>query len=723
MPWKIISSLLLLPFLTFAQTDYKLHNFLLLKHVELPGQYTASRGLSIQFELLDSIITDQTMAVEVALYSSSFLVFQSKKTLSLSSMDSFVQIGIPYKDIELEKGVHNVKLILKVNNNPTPVYSKRFRLQQPKVFDLFLELEQATVTPDSGYNPIGLNNNAPDPIWQLQLYNKQKKGLVERNSFLPLPYKIATTVTAFDSVVMGVYDLDPVSTRWLGRYTLKGNTDELSSTIESPLPPQVEKATIKIQKLERKPVGSQFKIEENKVHQGVKGIQIAFEYQLPYYFRKKNIRIKLKDDRNQPIQNFIPLEEDRTQVANQIIGKYHYFIAYHHLQNTKQINLQLLANKVSIQQHSTPALDIPKTVDDVSITQKTAHKREGISGILYRLDYQLPELDPTATLALKFPSLKSQTLAKMTYWSANTPKDIHYASEGKIPTQQQQTVFVFLPYFVAPEQIHLQPELWLTNNHIPPIKMATFNSTPYNRPSELSDITIQSNLAEDKTYTGLAGKWFEFNTTIPSYYHSKGNFVLQVLEDGLPMKKGYFINEDSYGEERESIKNQEKITVFIPYRAMQAGKRYQISLQAKSNAFGLSEKRQIQFDNPMHSLQKRKLYLKQLISSEWKNIVFTIGIRNFKNKNQTYPHLGYSTVVSDTLTSPHRPRIATETYTLHCHPKDEIILSFYELGQPFDRAQQIVTSLEALEQSNNELSLKNEENIKTLLLKVVESFP
>lgn len=720
MSWKIIGCLFLLPIWAFAQSDYTLHNFLLLKHVELEGEFTSSKGLLAQFELAHLKSTPQHTKIEVELYSSSFLVFKCSKNVALSDTNRLVQIGIPYKDIELEEGVHNVKLVLKINKNPVPVYRERLRLQQPKVFDLFLNLEQATVLPDSGYNPIGLNNNAPDPVWMLQIYDTEKKGITERNSFQPLPLQVTTTATTFDSIMIGVYDIDPVYTRWLGQYPLTGNNKTFEKEITKALPPQVEKSSFGIQWLERTPANSSFTLVENIVHQGIRGVRLKFNYQLPYYFRKKNIRIHLKDDKNQSINNFLPLKEDRKQIKNQIVGEYHYFIPYHNLQQTKQVSIHLIANKVTVQQHSTSPLNIPKTVDDVSITQKTAHQKDGISGILYRLDYQLPELDPTSVLTLQFPSLTDETLEKMTYWSANTPNDIQQATTGKIPTLQQQTIFVFLPYFVAPTKIHLHPQLWLENNHIPPIKMATFESKPYTRPTSLSDITIETSLSDERQYTGLSGQWFEFGTNIPDYYHSKGDFVIQILEDGVPMREGYFINGDCYGKVKEPIKNQKKITVFIPYRAMQAGKRYQVILQAKNKDFGLSETRQEQFDNPMQTIVNKAIYLPQLITQDWKKVVFQIHIRNFKNQNQTYPHLGYKTIVQDTIQSPHRPRMATTTYNIQCHPKDEIIFSFYELGQPFDRAQQIKTSLEALKQNNNQLQLKNEENIKMLLLKVVD---
>ena len=92
-------------------------------------------------------------------------------------------------------------------------------------------MKDATVEPDSGYNPLGLNNNAPDPMWLSNIHDEIQKGLVERNSFAPLPFKVTTTMTKYDTVCVGVYDADPLHRKDLGLYYIHEGENEMEAEV------------------------------------------------------------------------------------------------------------------------------------------------------------------------------------------------------------------------------------------------------------------------------------------------------------------------------------------------------------------------------------------------------------------------------------------------------------------------------------------------------------
>jgi len=703
-----------------AQDKFHIENFTLLKHAELNGEYGSSRGLLAQFLLVDTLVSGEEVNFELTLRSNAFEVFSLRQSYTLDQADSLVQFQIPYRAIELEEGLHQVLLILKFEGKHIPIYTQKFRHRQPKVFDLFLDLKEATIEPDSNYNPIGINQQVPDPVWVVEQHNQRKQGLVDRNSFQPLPKEMTMTMSKYDTIRLCVYDADPVvDEHYLGCYTIPANEQNIDKKIEEKLNERVSHIAFHLLKKERQKVASTFQVTDNHIHRGIKGLKIDFTYGLPYYYRRKSIDIALRDNENQAIQQLIKLTNERTQEANRIVGNYTYFIPYHYLQSTKYIDLQLLANQKTIRQHIADSLQIPKTIEQASITQKTSYKYKDISGILYRLDYQLPELKKGVQLSLQFPTLKEQTLAKMKYWSANTPSVIYDGTEQKIPPMQQQTIFVFLPYYVAPKQIALQPKLILKNIGVPAIEVATFKSKPYQRPKELSDISIKSVVTKDHVYTGIAGQLYRFETTIPVYYHSKGHFYLEILEDGQAMKENFFINGNAYGKKKIAIHRQEKIEVFIPYRAMKGGKKYAVSLQAKSDGYPISEKRQENYDNALFSLGKSELYIQKVNAPDWQGVICNYGVRNFKNINRTYMHLGYDIVASDTLPKNSKPKYP-KAHTLVLHPDDELVLWVKNKGDRDANAQIIRTSIAQIRAKENELQLKNEGALKQFILKLVD---
>ncbi len=716
MNWKILI-LLLLPILGKAQDNRKIKNFSLFKNISLAGKYSNSRGLLTTFVWQDSLTKNSKTSLVLTLNSAAFEVFQTE--IKLKNSDSLTKISIPYRKIELEEGGHYVEAVLKNKATQKILFIKRFKFNQPRVFDLFIQLKKATVEPDSGYNPIGVNQHIADPYWLLSVGNEQHKSLTAVNSFELIPKKITTTITKYDEVLVGIFDADVHRQKLLATFKIPNTKGELEAIFEDKLNSKAIKySLLEVAKLERKAVSSDFQLHENYIYGGVKGLKLTFEYGLPYHYRRKNIVIEIKNSENQFIKNCLEIKGERQQIKNRIVGQYQYFIPYHSLQKNGVVHLKLRANKTTIQQYYIDSLEIPNMVDEVTISQKTAYQQNGVSGILYRLDYQLRELQKSVQLSLSFPSLSPSSLAGLRYWSSTAVDKVLSGNNGIIPRLEQQTIFIFLPYYLAPKQIHLQPQLMLKSIDVPTIKIATFVSEPYQRPKELSDISIKSNKTTDYNYTGLAGVYWEFNTVVPEYYHSKGHFLIEILEDGKKMQKGFFIDANSYGELQQKIKNQKKITVFIPYRAMKSGKKYSVSLQAFSKNYAISESRLQTYNNAIFALSEFKIYIQNIKSKEWQKVICKIGIRNFKNINRTYPYLGYTTVVVDTLAA--RGVVKTpKAYTLMVHPQDEILIWLNGENKSDNSAELITISIAALMENNNELKLKNQANLKQFVLKLV----
>ena len=96
-----------------------------------------------------------------------------------------------------------------------------------------------------------------------------------------------------------------------------------------------------------------------------------------------------------------------------------------------------------------------------------------------------------------------------------------------------------------------------------------------------------------------------------------------------------------------------------------------------------------------------------------------MGVRNFKNINRTYPHLGYKTILKDTLANTSRKKMP-KSYSIRVHPNDEIMIWIKGKNDHDSKAQVIKTTLAAWIDTKNEFRLNNEGNIKNLVIKLVK---
>lgn len=720
-----------------AQSDYQLSLFKIKHHANIPGTNSSTKGLDIQFKispyLLD--IATQKFSVEIKdkgqIIATTELDFTYQCSDSLAylvdslGMDSFdldtsVHLYLPYRDIDTEEGNHDVTLLIWVKGQGLPVYNRPFRLKQVKIYDLFLDLKTATVIPDSTANPVGLGYNAPDPKWLVQVGSELTlQGLKNRNSFKVKPKTFSTAISNYDSLSVCVYNADATAYNYLGCFKVDHGSQAFTKNYQQAETGRVKEANFEVIKVERKPVSTAFEVQENIVYKGIKGIQVDFNYSLPLAYKRRSIRIKMTDETQTPFENVLDIVSQRTVEGNRIVGTYRYFIAYYNLQASKRVKLKLTGNDHLIQQHESVDLNITKTIEGINVQQTVGHQHQGISGILYQIDFSIPEIPTQTQLKLSFPSLSKETIAQLFYWNAENPSEIHKGTEPKIPQINQQSIFIFLPYFVAPKTIQLAPRLTIEAIDVPPIKLATFKTKTYACPSSLNDIQIEATSHEEALFTGISGQLFQFSTNIPSYYHSKGLFKIQVLENGQVLDKEFFINGDANEALEFPIHNQQNIRVFIPYRIMLEGARYTVTLQAQSADFTLSESRAEQYLNQQASMQNIGFYLQELQSKDWAQISYKIAVRNSQNPNSTYPHLGYKIIAQGTVDKNYQPSIPVAT-NFSAALNDEIVIWIKSIDQPDAQALRFSTSIAAMRAAENALNIKNQGAIKKAIFKMID---
>lgn len=720
-----------------AQSDYHLSLFKVEQNATIQGMYSSTKGLDIQFKLkpylLDleaqhfwveikdkgQIIATKTLDFKYQ-YSDSLAYLVDSLGMDSFDLDTSLHIYIPYRNIDTEEGIHDLSLLIWVKGRGLPVYNRAFRLHQVKIYDLFLDLKTATLIPDSTANPLGLGYSAPDPKWLVEIgADFSLDGSKNRNAFKLKPQTFSTAISNSDSLSICIYNADASAYEYLGCFKIAHGNQAFIKKYQQVKTGKVEQVDFEVKKIERKPVHTNFEVQENVEYKGIKGLRIDFEYSLPLAYRRRSIRIQVTDEKQALLENILDLVSQRTVEENRIVGNYSYFIAYYNLQGSKRIKLRLTGNTYLIQQHESADLKIKQTIEALKVQQTEGYQYEGISGILYQIDFNLSEIPAQAQLKLSFPTLSAETVAQLFYWNATTPSNVHKGIDSKIPAIRQQTLFVFLPYFVAPKTIQLAPQLRIEAIDVPPIKLATFDTKTYACPSSLNDIQIEATSHEEALFTGISGQRFQFRTNIPSYYHSKGIFKIEILENGKAIQKGFFIDDDANKTLEFPIHNQQNIRVFLPYRIMQKGARYTVKLQAQSTSFILSESRIEQFTNQQQKIHNIGFYLQELQSKDWEQVVYKISIRNNQNPNTTYPHLGYKTIAQDTVSKHYQPAIPI-ALNFSAALEDEIVIWIKAPHQPDNQALKFSTSIAALQATKNLLSLKNQGAIKKAVFKMID---
>lgn len=739
---RLVCFILMLLFysqLSLGQTTYKISAVKITPQSLIKGPYGQTKGLDIQFQFSPRVLDSLEHHFEVEIKYKEQSIAQQKRTFiysytdsiaqlvdslgidSLPNLDTLLHLYIPYRNIAVEEGKHSVQISLKAQGKALPFYHRSFLLQQVKIYDIFLDLKSATVLPDSNANPLGLGYHAPDPQWLVQLgVDQELSGLANRNAFSPKAKTIKATITNYDRIAIGVFNADPTAGDYLGRFIIEHGSENFEQDYQHiNIGARVPKASFHLKKIERKPAAANFNVSPNYRYKGIEGVKIDLSFGLPLQFKRRNIGIKIMNEQQLPFDNLLLIQKERVQKDNRIEGQYSYFVPYYNLQRSKAIKIWLTANNKIVKQYTSDPLNIPKTIYQASLKQTTGHLYKGISGILYQLDMHFATLPQAAQLKLTFPHLSPTILDKLFYWEANNPQKVFSGKDQKLSLEEQQTIFVFLPYFVAPAQINLTPTITIENVDIPPIQLVRFKSKAYQCPNSLNDIQIHQTSHQEQTIMGLSGQLFTFRLSIPDYYHSKGHFQLQILENGQALEKGFFINNDANQSSQFPIHNQQLIEVFIPYRFMKMDAKYNIILQAKSKNFVLSEERKETFHHQGNTVQEVGIYLQQLKVKDWKQVHYKIGIRNDKNPNSTYEHLGYTFIVDKTIPNTYKPDFPAAS-TFLAALDDEIVIWIKGSKQTDDQALRFTTSIRALQNNQNSLEINHLPLLKKAVFKLID---
>lgn len=742
LPYHITTAFLLLFFCQLeAQNSFELSAFNVVNNESIrdSNDNILSRGIVVEFLYQPNTTLNDTLhgqiqflsnKQQVALQPFSFnyawtdslqQLVDSVGIDSFANLDTLVRIHIPYRIVQLEEGKHPVVINVSQKNRPISLFRRSYMLQQPKIYDLFVHCTAARFKKDENANPLGLKYYAPDAQWQLLTgVNDLLKGPVNRNKFELRPHRFQSTVADHDAIEILVYDTDPTTNEAMYSYIMSNIKGAFRTTVEKKL--QDSSCTFvafEIEKLERKAVATDFEFEENYVHNGVSGLKINFKYDLPLYFKRKSIRIQLLDEQALPIDDWMQIHKNRKQVANRIKGSYVYFIPNSFLQNIEYLQLWLKANDRNIKTHKTKPLNVRSSIQVVHTDQQEGYTYNGMSGILYSFDFDMQQLPPAeGQLSLQFPALADSLATLLFYWNEATPSFVQKAASIPLEADSSYRLRVFMPYYCAPENIHIAPQLVFNSSFYQDLRLHSFNTSPFQRPYTLNDIQIEAHESNPQVFTGIAGVRFNFKIKIPEYYHSKGYLRVHLQEDGQVFRPTYFINSKRSTDTIFPLYNQQHFTVFIPYRMMQKGKKYTVALQAFNQLTALSEKRSLQHIQKEAISQKNKLYLEKLWLKEGVKAEIKVGLRNNKELNSTYEHLNYK-ILNTSVVASNSKNQAHYLSNLEIHPDDQISLWVKILGTDKDAELTIRTSISEMQNNQNALSIK-EGLFKLLLLKIVE---
>ncbi len=724
-----------------AQGRYFLDGFRLVQQVDQrdSSHQLMSQGIAIQFNYHPLQCRDNTLEFEVQLWSKEQQVaikqfnveYQISDSLiqridsvgidSVSGLDTLVSLYLPYRSIALEQGTHSLQIKLSDRQQTIDLFQRTELFEQHKIYDVFFDLSTAILRQDADANPIGLGYFAPDPQWLIRVGKTTTlKGPIQRNSFALKSHQVHTTCTDSDALSVCIFDSDPSAKAIITCYDIPAQKEAyrqaFSDTVGSK---SYQQLSFSLNKLERKPVSTVFEVQENYLHKGLRGLKIDFSYDLPLYYKRKSIRIHLLNELDLALNDWVTLTANRQQKEHRIIAQYQYFIPNFSLQKLEQVRLQLQANNVLLKAHQTDHLAINIPVKATTIGQQVAYQHRGVSGVLYQFNARFFEQLPSASqLELHFPSIAKSTSASFMYWFAQDTAQLYQGQSIILnPSVRYHQIFVFVPYFVVPNQIQLQPQLLLKVPFYKSLLLHQFESAAYRKPNSINDVQLVAQEVQKRVYQGLAGQQFVFQLQIPDYYHSKGTLSLRLMEDDVLFEGFYFLDQQLGKLNHTPLYNQTEVRVFIPFRWMQKGKKYRLEMQAQYQQFALSEKRSLSYHYKMDASQKATLYVENLWLKEGDSASIKIGIRNNKVFNSTYPDLSYQYINQGVYGSSNKAQKPL-AIAIEVHPLDEINLWIVLHGVSKPTEYRLRTSLAALKESHNLLEVKQKELLKLFRLKL-----
>lgn len=661
-------------------------------------------------QLLDSLAPNIALAV-------------AQDSLVLDSLpfgsDTIWSFFLPYRSLALETGNHKLLLNLKTPNQEQNLYSSTVNLEQVPLYDLFLELEKGIIQLDSGVNPLSLSYRAPDPKWLVHLGNSDFHGLKHKNAFECKSKSIETTIADGDALSVCIHNADPSSQEDLVCWEIPhGNAAYEQTYKDASVSKRLQAVNFQVKKIRRLPPETDFRVKDGVSYRGVQGIQLDFTYSLPLSYKRYQLRINLLNQHYQALKNFITIKEKRVQEGHRIVAHYQYFIAYYELQKSDYVQLLLSANDQHLAQHQTKGLSIQRAVRTANFKQTVGHQRNGISGILYELNFDIAYLPEQGQLEVVFPNFPAQSLSPIEYWTSTTANKIQQGAPILLPNATDQQVFIFLPYFAAPSLIEPSPQLRISSLGLPSMLLYEFRSRPYNRPSSLNDIQIHTTSHAQSSWTGLSGYQVDFAVQIPAFYHSKGYFDLLILENDSIYKGQVVLNNSIGNNLRVPIYQQKRLSVFLPARALKKDAKYKVKLQAKNEAFILSEPRQEQFIHQDNQAKSIQLYLERLDTRQAAEFEYTIGVRNYYNYNNTYPQLSYQTLLKEQIQTPYKPDFP-KAHDFDLVPKDELVIWLQPIGQGNQASVQFSTTLEEIEQNKGRFEVLDHPLFKRLVLRIL----
>lgn len=418
----------------YQEQNFEIRNFVIYDNIKMYDL----EGININFDCKYKFLSSQIIGVSEEENLKDFYFFIEQENIKTGEKYSFFQNNqnsvkkdasklknsnisffIPYHDLDISKGKHEIKASLKVcNKNRNIIFETisetNFTINQPQIYFARLELKELVAsyykydTPNifgKMFSKKGSNKGYgyPDIFWVVDVGNLSKfYSEKSENTFSAISGITYFTVTDSDPVNLTAYDFDMVGKNDLiSEVVIKNNSGENLIEIKKLDDKKLEKIDLTFQKI----LPTSFKHKKISVIpskiDNVSGVEINFNYEVSSIFDNDIFVVQpilKQNDDVSDIYFFVNTQENNFNINyKNLKNNIKIFIPYFNLQSNSEIgfktNCQTYFQKLETVFYD-KKIEIPQKVDDIKIELKeiTEQKIGDYYGFNLKLNYKIPDL-------------------------------------------------------------------------------------------------------------------------------------------------------------------------------------------------------------------------------------------------------------------------------------------------------------------------------------------
>jgi len=580
----------------YQEQEFKITNFKITDNIKMYDL----RGINIEFDCSYKFLSSQIIGVSQQNDLKDYYFFielENEKsgekynffdnTLN-SEKDEVVKLKntisffIPYHDLNIPKGKHQIKASLKVANKDKNIIFEtiaetNFTISQPQIYFARLELKELVAsyykydTPNifgKIFSKKGSNRGYgyPDIFWIVELGNLQKfYSEKSENSFYAIPDITYFTVSDLDPISLSAYDFDMVGKNdFICKIGVKNNLGENFVEIRELKNDKLETINLTFHKiLPVKFYNKIISVTPSKID-NISGVEVNFNYEVSSVFENDVFTIQPVIKQNEDIYElsfFTNMQDNNFKISSKNLkNNINIFIPYFNLQANSKIGFR--ANcQTSYQQLENVFYNekilIPQKVDDIKIELDniTEKKIGDYYGFILKFNYKIPDLYleklPLNNLEAKLDIINTNSSDSLNFKAQLI--DDEFNSLSKFFLDNTNSKNIFIPFYIVGKNnmdydLKIFSEIKLINNEISLGNEAFDIKLPVSNihESEIKKISLKFKEKGfyDKVFINIEhGKNTVFQSDIQSYnkkmdweldnqkflFHKKDNIYISLL--------------------------------------------------------------------------------------------------------------------------------------------------------------------------------------------------